>query len=241
MMDPRPAAVAARLGGVRRILAVTGGKGGIGKSVVASTLSLVATGRGVRTGLLDLDLTSPCDHLLLGMRDEIPEERFGVEPPAIHGVRLMSVVFWSGRTPAPLRGQDFSNALVELLAITRWGELDLLVVDMPPGISDAALDAARLLGRAEHLVVATDSRVVLETVRRTLSLLRRVRTPILGVLENMSRDGGDAVRELAREHDVEYLGALPWDAGLEPASGDPTRLAHTALAAELGRLAERLM
>jgi len=90
-------------------------------------------------------------------------------------------------------------------------------------------------------VVATESRIVLETVRRTLALLRRVKAPVLGVVENMRRDGGSAVRDLAREHDVDYLGALPWDGDVEPSTGDPPRLGRTAVAAELGRLVERLM
>jgi len=106
---------------------------------------------------------------------------------------------------------------------------------------DAALDAVRLLERAEYLVVATDSRVVLETVRRTLGLLRRVRAPILGIVENMRRDEGGAVRELAREYALDYLGALPWDAAIEPATGDPQRLARTDFATELGRLVDRLV
>jgi len=240
-MDPRLVTIGRRLERIGRIVAVTGGKGGVGKSLVATTLALCCAERGLRTGLLDLDLTSPCDHILLGLDKQYPEERFGLEPPEVNGVRFMSVVYFSGPRPAPLRGEDFSNALVELLTITQWGELDLLVIDMPPGISDAALDAARLIPRAEHLVVATGSRVVVETVRRTLELLLQIRTPVLGVVENMSRGDGTRVAELADDHGVPYLGAVPFDPALEEATGDARALAGTEVAGALRRLSERLL
>jgi len=113
---------------------------------------------------------------------------------------------------------------------------------MPPGIGDAALDAVRLLGRAEHLVVATPSRVVIETVRRTLALLRRIDAPVLGVLENMRRDGDPAtVGALAEDCGAPYLGAIPFDAELETATGHPERLARTGTAAAIARLADRLL
>jgi ATP-binding protein involved in chromosome partitioning len=239
-MDPRLAVIEERLARVGRIVAVTGGKGGIGKSVISSTLALTL-GESARVGLLDLDLTSPCDHLILGVNGEFPEEKAGIVPPVIHGVHFMSVSYFSGSHPAPLRGQDFSNALIELLAITQWGELDVLVVDMPPGIADAALDAVRLLRRAEHLVVATGSRIVVETVQRTLVLLKQIDAPVVGLVENMRRSEGELVRALARDNGVPYLGAVPFDPAVEEATGDPDRLAATEVAGALRGLSQRLL
>ena len=232
-IDPRLAVVDRRLAGAQRILPVTGGKGGIGKSVVASLLALALAESGRRVGLLDLDLTGPCDHLILGVGRQTPAEEFGLKPPEVFGVRFMSVTHFIGDRPAPLRGTDVSNALIELLAITQWGELDFLIVDMPPGLGDAALDAARLVPRAEYLVVATPSRVVLETVRRTLRLLKQLELPVAGVVENMRREEGDAVATLARDLEVPLLGALPFDATLEAAAGDQDRLEATAFATAL--------
>jgi ATP-binding protein involved in chromosome partitioning len=239
-MDPRLAVIDERLARVGRIVAVTGGKGGIGKSVVSSTLALTL-GETRRAGLLDLDLTSPCDHLILGVDGQFPEELAGIVPPVVHGIHFMTVAYFSGAHPAPLRGQDFSSALIELLAITRWGELDVLVVDMPPGIADAALDAVRLLRRAEHLVVATDSRIVVETVRRTLTLLKQIDAPVIGVIDNMQRGEGGRVRDLAVELGVEYAGAVPFDPAVEEATGRPDRLAATDAAQALRGLARRFL
>ena len=239
-MDPRLAVIEERLERVGRIVAVTGGKGGIGKSVISSTLALTL-GESARVGLLDLDLTSPCDHLILGVDGQFPEEKAGIVPPVIHGVHFMSVSYFSGSHPAPLRGQDFSSALIELLAITQWGELDVLVVDMPPGIADAALDAVRLLRRAEHLVVATGSRIVVETVLRTLKLLKQIDAPVIGLVENMQRSEGELVRALAQDNGVPYLGAVPFDPAVEEATGDPDRLTATEVARALRGLSQRLL
>jgi len=234
-VDPRRSILETRLADIGRILAVTGGKGGIGKSVVASTLALSLARRGRAVGLLDLDLTSPTDHVVLGAGDAYPTEEFGVEPPEIHGVRFMSVSFFSGAAPSPMRGEDVTNALLEILAITRWGKRDALVIDMPPGLGDAMLDAVRLLPRAEYLVVATAAKMVRETVRRNLRLLSELDVAITGVVENMTRGMSTAVRELAGEFAVPYLGALPWDESLEEALGDPDRLAGTPFAEALSR------
>lgn len=235
MIDPRVAVVERRLAGVRRIVPVTGGKGGIGKSVVASLLSLVLAESGKRVGLLDLDLTGPCDHLILGVDRKTPAEKFGVEPALHDGIHFMSVSTFAGETPAPLRGEDISNALLEILAITQWGELDILLLDMPPGLSDTALDAVRFLPRAEYLVVTTASRVVLETVRRNLTLLSELGVGIAGVLENMQRDPSPHVARLAADFDVPFLGSLPFDDSLEPATGHPDLLRQTRVAAAMVR------
>jgi len=240
-MDPRPAVIARRLAGIERVVAVTGGKGGIGKSLVSSTLALCMARRGLRVGLFDLDLTGPCDHLILGIDTGFPEEPFGIEPPLVHGIRFMSVTCFARDDPAPLRGKEISDALIELLAITRWGELDLLVVDMPPGLGDVTLDTVRFIDGAGFLVVATPSRVVVETVQRTLGLLERTQSRVLGVIENMRREESDAVADLARRARVPMLGSLPYDPTVEAAIGDPERLAATPFARALDKKGDRFI
>ena len=239
-MDPRLAVVDEMLADVSRILAVTGGKGGIGKSLVASTLALLLARSGRRTGLLDLDLTSPSDHVVLGAESRFPDEEFGVDPLPVHGIRFMSTSLFAGDTPAPLRGEDVTNAILELLAITRWGSLDVLVIDMPPGLGDATLDAVRLIPRAEYLAVATGSSVVLETVRKTLRLHTELGTRITGVVENMKRGESATVRDLASSFRVPLLGELPYDETIESTIGDAERLAGTPFAKALHGVIEPL-
>lgn len=240
MIDPRLHVAGRRLAEVERILPVTGGKGGIGKSVTAALLALQLAERGRRVGLLDLDFTGPCAHLILGMDEGFPTEEFGVDPPERHGVRFMSVTLFAGDAVAPLRGGDLTQALLELLAITRWGKLDALVVDMPPGLADIALDAIRLIDRAEYVVVANASRVVLETVRRNLELLRELDRSVAGVVENMREGLGHEVEELANAYGHVYLGAVPRDSSLEPAIGSPERLNKTVAWAAVRDIADRL-
>jgi ATP-binding protein involved in chromosome partitioning len=239
-LDPRYAAVDRRLADARRVIAVTGGKGGIGKSMVASTLALLLARRGLRAGLLDLDLTSPSDHVILGLGDRFLTEEFGVEPPVVEGVHLMSVSFLVGDRPAPLRGDDITNAILEILAITRWQNLDALVIDMPPGLGDATLDVIRLIRKAEYLMVANGSRVVRETVRRMARFLGELEVPVVGMIENMARGDSGAVRAMADEFDLPLLGSLPWDDTVEDAVGDPDSLAKTRFAAALGLVADGL-
>ncbi len=230
-MDPRLAVIGRRLAGVARIVAVTGGKGGIGKSLVATTLSLAMQREGRRVGLLDLDFTGPCDHVFLGAACRLPEEKFGIVPAEEAGVRFLSLAFFTGSRPAALRGGELSDAVVELLAITQWGDVDVLVIDTPPGLGDALLDVLRLLPATRFLALSTPSRVVVETVRRTLALLAGVGAATLGVLENMRRGDDPAVERLAVEAGVRYLGAVPFDPGVEDAIGDPRAL----LDSEAGR------
>ena len=239
-LDPRLAVIEKRLSGVTRILAVTGGKGGIGKSMVASTLALVLREAGRCVGLLDLDFTGPCDHIILDIRGPFPEEAFGLVPPEVRGLRFMSVTHFVGEAPAPLRGEDVSNALIELLCITQWGDLDFLVIDMPPGLGDATLDAVRLISRAEFLVVATASRVVRQTVARTLRFLTGPDVDILGVVENMGRGDDRAVSELAGEFGVPLLGTLPFDETLESAVGNVVQIGTTPFAAALRGILQRI-
>jgi ATP-binding protein involved in chromosome partitioning len=221
--------VADRLAGVRRIVAVGGSKGGIGKSVISTLTALAAADRGIAAGLFDLDFTSPTDHTILGADRGFPVEEYGVEPHPVCGIGMMSVAFLSGKAPAPLRGEDATNALLELLAITRWGERDLLVLDLPPGLGDTTLDLIRLVPGARHLLVAAGSRLVLGSVERALGLLAGIGVPLLGIVENLApQDGGSrAVRELADRFGAAHLGAVPFDASLEEALGDPELLRAT--------------
>jgi ATP-binding protein involved in chromosome partitioning len=228
-MDPRQAVVARRLGGVRRVLAVTGGKGGIGKTSVAVGLALSLRDEGARVGLLDLDLWGPSDHVVLGVRRPGFSEDGGLVPDLVAGLAFMSIASIVGERPALLRGEDISNAILELLAVTIWGELDVLVVDMPPGFGDTLLDAARYLPRAEYVVVTTPSELTLVTTRKMLELLSRLELPLLGVVENLRRDGDDDSRGArAAGGEPRDLGTILYDEGYEACLGDPERLRGTA-------------
>lgn len=228
-MDPRPAVVARRLAGVRRILAVTGGKGGIGKSSIAVGLALNLEGGGARVGLLDLDLWGPSDHVILGIPRPGFREVGGLVPDVVAGLTFMSIASIVGERPALLRGEDISSAILELLAVTIWGELDVLVVDMPPGFGDTLLDAARYLPRAEYVVVTTPSELTLATTRKTLELLRRLELPVLGLVENLRRDGDrGGVGALAAGGDPPFLGAIGNDDEYEACLGNLERLRRTA-------------
>ena len=235
-VDPRPFAIADRLAGVGRIVGVSGSKGGIGKSVVASTMALALADAGSRVGLFDLDFTSPSDHVVLGVERSFPDEQFGVDPHEAHGVQMMSIAFFAGEAAVPLRGAATTNALLELLAITRWGDLDVLILDMPPGLGDTSLDVINLLPRLEFLLVGIGSRVVIESVRRALSLLAELDVPLVGILENMRRSDDEIIASLAAEFGVPHLGPIPFDPKLETALGDVGLLRKTTVYRELDQI-----
>jgi ATP-binding protein involved in chromosome partitioning len=158
-LDPRLEVIDKRLENVKTLVPVSGVKGGIGKSLVASTLALTLSEMGYRVGLMDLDFSGPSTHIILGISGVYPEEERGIVPPDVHGIKFLSIIYYAGDNPSPLRGVDISNAMIELLAITQWGSLDFLIVDMPPGIGDIILDTIRLMKRAEFLIVTTPSKV----------------------------------------------------------------------------------
>ncbi|MCK4321585.1 P-loop NTPase, partial [candidate division WOR-3 bacterium] len=151
-MDPRLRIIDKRLKNIKTMIAISGGKGGIGKSLVASTLSLILSKLGYKVGLLDLDFCGPSTHIVLGIRGIYPKEEKGIIPPEIYGIKFMSIIYYAGDNPSPLRGIDISNAIIELLAITRWGPLDFLIIDVPPGIGDTTLDIIRLMKKTGFLI-----------------------------------------------------------------------------------------
>jgi ATP-binding protein involved in chromosome partitioning len=230
-LDPRPSVVGKRLAAVKRIIAVTGWKGGIGKSVTAATLALLLVKKGFRTGLLDLDFAGASAHVVLGAAALFPKEEKGIEPPLAAGVKFMSVSFFSDNKAVPLRGANVSDAILELLAVTQWGELDFLIIDMPPGINDAALDVIRLLPGTEVLAVTVPSVMAHAVLERSLALYRRLKVPVLGVIANMDR--GKAARSSVRWR-------LRYDEGLERALGRPAKILKTKFAKDLGKIAESL-
>jgi ATP-binding protein involved in chromosome partitioning len=195
--------------------------------MVASTLALSLKEKGHSVGLLDLDFTSPSTHVILGVENLYPEEEYGIIPPLAHGLRYMSITYYSLDKPAPLRGADVSDAIIELLAITRWGELDHLIIDMPPGLGDATLDMIRLIDGIRFLVVTTPSIVAYETVRKLLTLLRRLNIPVVGVVENMVMKPSGYIKEQAKEDGVTHLGQIDFDPELEDALGNVDRLSAT--------------
>jgi ATP-binding protein involved in chromosome partitioning len=219
-----------RLSRIGRIIAVSSGKGGVGKSLVATTLALTLTRRGCKVGLFDLDFTSPSTHLILGVKDAQPKEDKGIIPPIVKGLAYMSLVYFSGDQPAPLRGADVTNALIELLAVTQWGKLDFLVIDMPPGIGDAVLDLVRLVKRIEFLIVTTPSLLAFETVKKQVRLLQDLKVPIIGVVENMKMNHAKNIKRETEKLGVKFLAGVPYDPKVEEAIGNETKLLDTLLA-----------
>jgi len=225
-IDPRPYIVEERLAGVRRVVAVTGWKGGIGKTLASVTLALILARRGFKTGLFDLDIGGTCCHVALGVSDVFPKEDKGLVPPEIRGVKFMTPAFFSENRAVPLRGGQISDAIIELFTITRWENLDFLILDMPPGINDAALDVMRFIPRAEVLAMTTPSVMARGVLERSLAMYRRLNLPVLGTIANMMAEGGGGIRR---------------DPLLEEAVGDPDKILKTDFAADLEREASVLL
>jgi ATP-binding protein involved in chromosome partitioning len=238
--DPRLAIIPSRFDKVKRVIAVSSGKGGVGKSMIAVALALVLRDRNRRVGLLDLDFTSPSTHVILGVEGLVPHEEKGITPPLAHGLHYMSIVHYSTDKPVPLRGAEASNAIIELLAITRWETLDYLIIDMPPGIGDATLDMIRLIPRIEFLVVTTPSRLAYESVRKLLVLLKDQGAPTIGVLENMSMEHTPYIKEETKKTGARYLGRVDFEATLEASIGYPEKLVETSLFKRLTEIVESI-
>jgi ATP-binding protein involved in chromosome partitioning len=236
-MDPRTTVINERLKRISRIIAVSSGKGGVGKSLVATTLALTLAQSGYKVGLFDLDFTSPSTHLIMGVKNAQPKEDKGLVPPVVKGLKYMSLIHFSGDQATPLRGADVSNALIELLAVTQWGELDFLVLDMPPGIGDAVLDLVRLVKRIEFLIVTTSSRLAFETVKKQVRLLQDLKVPIIGVVENMKMNRAKNIEQETEKLGVKFLAGIPYDSKMEEAIGDEMKLRDTALAQRIRKVA----
>ncbi|MGC8999174.1 MAG: P-loop NTPase [Candidatus Bathyarchaeia archaeon] len=240
MIDPRETIIGKRLEKVKSIIAVSGGKGGVGKSLVASTLALTLARKNFKVGLFDLDFTSPSTHLILGVKDAKPKEEKGIIPAEVYGLKYVSVVAYSKEKPLPLRGADISNALIELFAATIWGDLDFLIVDMPPGISDATLDLIRLIKGIKFLIVTTPSPLAFETVKKLLGLLAELKVPVLGVVENMKMRKSALVSRNVTCAGLPFLGDLPFDPKVEESLGNVDALLKTDFAKKLAAIVSKI-
>lgn len=228
--DPRLAIIDKRLKNIKRIIVIASGKGGVGKSLIAAMLSLILTKHGHTVGLLDLDFHGPSCHIMLNAKDAMPTEEKGINPPKVQGIKFISVVYYIGDKPLPLRGAEVSDTITELLTITKWGRLDYLLVDTPPGMGDEILDIVRLMKRGEFLIVTTPSNLSLKTVSRLTRLLLELKVSILGVVENMRNSKTKLVEEFSRKLGIQYLGSISFDGTLEKSIDNPERLLKTEFA-----------
>lgn len=219
-MPPSPTQ---KLPGIEFVIAVGSGKGGVGKTTVTVNLALALAQLGSRVGLLDADVYGPNVPLMMG-RSEMPSvrEQRVIEPLEQHGIRFMSMGLLNpGDQPVIWRGPMLHSAMQQFLRQVDWGELDYLLIDLPPGTGDIALSLAQSVPLTGAVVVTTPSDVSLQDGRKALNMFQQLKIPVLGVVENMSRfecphchqpvdifshGGGEATAE---KFGVAFLGALP--------------------------------
>nr|BCX01678.1 MAG: iron-sulfur cluster carrier protein [Bacteroidota bacterium] len=225
----------ALLPGVRNLIAVASGKGGVGKSTVAVNLAVALAKSGARVGLLDTDIYGPSIPTMFGLRGVRPQltEARKILPVEKFGVRLLSMGFLvDPDTPVVWRGPMVSSAVRQFLADADWGELDYLVLDLPPGTGDIQLTLVQTVPLTGAVIVSTPQEVALADARKGVMMFRHVRVPVLGLVENMAYFvppdlpdrryylfGQGGARRLAEELEVPFLGEIPLEETIR-AGGD---------------------
>jgi len=210
MIDPRIKIIDKRLRDIKYIYALSSSKGGVGKTFLSVILSIASTKIGLKTGLLDLDFTNPGCHLLLN-KDIIynfPEEDKGVLPYSVKDINFMSIAFYIRDKPIALRGEDIDNLIKEIFAITIWRNINILYIDMPPGLSDEFLDILNLSGKIRLIIISTPDLLSIRSVERMLSYLISYKKRIAGIIGNMVYN--NEVRKLALNFGIKYLGSIPY-------------------------------
>jgi len=254
------------LAGIGNVVAVASGKGGVGKSTVAVNLALAWAAQGAKVGLLDADIYGPSQPIMLGLQGERPSSKDGKRliPLSAHGIVAMSIGFLVDvEQPMVWRGPMVTSALNQLLADTDWGDLDYLVVDMPPGTGDIQLTLSQRVPVSGAVIVTTPQDISLADARKGLRMFEKVNVPVLGIIENMGIHlcsqcghaehvfGAGGGERMAAQYGVQLLGSLPLDARIrEEADGgkpsvaaapaSPRALAYLELARRTaGELARR--
>ena len=213
------------LPGVKNIIAVASGKGGVGKTTISVNLAVALARAGASVGLLDADITGPNEPMMIGAEGQpVASPEGKITPIEANGVKVISIQFFLPQgQPVVWRGPLVGGAIQQFLRDVEWGELDYLVVDLPPGTSDAQLTLAQAVPLTGAVLVTTPQEVALADVAKALAMFRRVSVPILGLVENMSgfvcahcgevtepfgRGGGE---RYAAENGIDFLGAVPLD------------------------------
>ncbi|MBM3266701.1 MAG: Mrp/NBP35 family ATP-binding protein [Candidatus Sericytochromatia bacterium] len=252
---------ASSLPGIRNTVAIGSGKGGVGKSTVAANLALALAAEGARVGLLDADIYGPSIPLMLGVENERPTgEGQTIHPVEAHGIKVMSIGFMLPRSEDPViwRGPMLGNVLTQFLRQVAWGELDYLLIDLPPGTGDIPLTLVQTIPLSGAAIVITPERVATQIGTKTLRMFQGDRTnvPILGIIENMAAfecphchetteifDGGGG-EALADKEGVPFLGRLPLDPRIRKGGdeGKPIVLAEpdSALARSFHEIARKM-
>jgi ATP-binding protein involved in chromosome partitioning len=197
-----------------RVIAVASGKGGVGKSSLTANLGVAFSGLGRRVGILDADIYGHSIPHILGIHQRPVAVDEMIVPPVKDGLKLMSIGFFlEDNAPVMWRGPMLHRALEQFLTDVHWGEIDVLVVDMPPGTGDVSISLGQLLPRAEVVVVTTPQRLAQEVASRAAAMARKTNMRLLGVVENMTGEvfGSGGGASLAAELDVPLLGRVPLD------------------------------
>ena len=227
---------------VKNIVAIASGKGGVGKSTTAANLALALAAEGASVGILDADIYGPSQPMMMGIEGR-PESSDGktMQPMKNYGVEVMSIGFLiDADNPMIWRGPMVTQALEQLLRQTNWGDLDYLIVDMPPGTGDIALTLSQKVPLTGAVIVTTPQDIALLDAKKGLKMFEKVGVPILGLVENMSVYvcpqcghtehifGADGGRKMAAEYGVDDLGALPLNLSIreQADSGRPTVVAE---------------
>jgi ATP-binding protein involved in chromosome partitioning len=228
--------------GVRNIIAVASGKGGVGKSTTAVNIALALAAEGARVGILDADIYGPSQPAMLGISGQ-PQTSDGnfMAPMNNHGLQAMSIGFLIGSDDTPMiwRGPMVTQALDQLLRQTRWDDLDYLIVDLPPGTGDIQLSLAQLVPVTGAVIVTTPQDIALMDARKGLKMFEKVSIKIIGIVENMSTHicskcgheehifGTGGGEKMCADYHTEFLGSLPLDIRIreQTDSGKPTVVA----------------
>jgi len=199
---------------IKNIIAVGSGKGGVGKSTVSVNLAVGLAAEGASVGILDADVYGPNVPMLMGVSELPPPDGEKLVPARAFGVEVVSMGFLMGGDDALVwRGPMIHGALKQLFSDVLWGELDYLVVDLPPGTGDAQLSVAQLVPLTGGVVVTTPQKVAVSDARRGVTAFRRLNVPVLGIVENMTGEifGAGGGKAAAAELDVPFLGSIPLD------------------------------